>query len=135
MAITPGKLQTQSSAHALVIGPDTTPAKYLSRLLIYAVIALVYASAFTNLTYECVADCSARRQRQSHGNGRGAAAAPRRQSASGASFRRIAPLSRGLRSRDAKTLPPIIDGVVLSSALLIWWNFSLMRKYQVELQS
>src|ERR1035438_7874802 len=41
MAITPGKLQTQSSAHALVIRPDTTPAKYLSRLLIYAVIALV----------------------------------------------------------------------------------------------
>src|ERR1022692_691753 len=41
MAVTPGKLQTQSSAHALVIRPDTTPAKYLSRLLIYAVIALV----------------------------------------------------------------------------------------------
>src|ERR1035441_90647 len=40
MAITPGKLQTQSSAHALVIRPDTTPAKYLSRLLIYTVIAL-----------------------------------------------------------------------------------------------
>src|ERR1035441_3470569 len=41
MAITPGKLQTQSSAHALVIRPNTTPAKYLPRLLIYAVIALV----------------------------------------------------------------------------------------------
>src|ERR1039458_10731535 len=40
MAIAPGKLQTQSSAHALVIRPDTTPAKYLPRLLIYAVIAL-----------------------------------------------------------------------------------------------
>jgi hypothetical protein len=40
MAITPGKLQTQSSTHALVIRPDTVPAKYLSRLLIYAVIAL-----------------------------------------------------------------------------------------------
>src|ERR1035437_5707147 len=40
MAIAPGKLQTQSSAHALVIRPDTAPAKYLSRLLIYAVIAL-----------------------------------------------------------------------------------------------
>jgi hypothetical protein len=41
MAITPGKLQTQSSAHALVIRPDTAPAKYLPRLLIYAVITLV----------------------------------------------------------------------------------------------
>jgi hypothetical protein len=41
MAITPRKLQTQSSAHALVIRPDTTLAKYLPRLLIYAVIALV----------------------------------------------------------------------------------------------
>src|ERR1035437_869242 len=40
LAITPGKLQTQSSAHALVIRPHTTPAKYLPRLLIYAVIAL-----------------------------------------------------------------------------------------------
>jgi hypothetical protein len=40
MAITPGKLQTQSSAHALVIRPDTAPAKYLPRLLIYAVITL-----------------------------------------------------------------------------------------------
>ena len=42
MAIAPGKLQTQSSAHALVIRPDTAPAKYLPRLLIYAVIALAY---------------------------------------------------------------------------------------------
>src|ERR1035441_4131673 len=57
MAITPGKLQTQSSAHALVIGPDTTPSKYLSRLLIYAVIALaakgyseaVVGHCFTNI--------------------------------------------------------------------------------------
>ena len=40
MAIAPGKPQTQSSTHALVIRPDTAPAKYLSRLLIYAVIAL-----------------------------------------------------------------------------------------------
>jgi hypothetical protein len=40
MAITPGKLQTQSSAHALVISPNTTPAKYLCRLLIYAATAL-----------------------------------------------------------------------------------------------
>src|ERR1035438_7534720 len=48
MAITPGKLQTQSSAHALVIGPDTTPAKYLSRLLIYAVIALGTGEGYLN---------------------------------------------------------------------------------------
>jgi hypothetical protein len=41
MAITPGKLQTQSSAHALVIRQDTAHAKYLSILLICAVIALV----------------------------------------------------------------------------------------------
>jgi hypothetical protein len=44
MAITPGKLQTQSSAHASVIRPDTAPAKYLPRLLIYAVIALAVVS-------------------------------------------------------------------------------------------
>jgi hypothetical protein len=40
-AITPGKLKTQSSAHALVIEPDTALAKYLYRLLIYKVVALV----------------------------------------------------------------------------------------------
>src|ERR1035437_5916815 len=40
MAITPGKLQTQSSDHALVIRPHTAPANSLSRLLIYAVITL-----------------------------------------------------------------------------------------------
>jgi hypothetical protein len=40
LAITPGKLKTQSSAHALVIEPDTALAKYLYRLLIYKVVAL-----------------------------------------------------------------------------------------------
>src|ERR1035437_7853796 len=50
MAITPGKLQTQSSAHASVIRPDTAPAKYLPRLLIYAVIAL---AAFLNKLAQC----------------------------------------------------------------------------------
>jgi hypothetical protein len=40
MAIKPGKLQTQSSTHALVIGHGTTPAKYLFRLLIFAVVVL-----------------------------------------------------------------------------------------------
>ncbi len=44
MAITPGKLQTQSSAHALVIRPDTAPSKYLCRLLIYAVVTLATSS-------------------------------------------------------------------------------------------
>src|ERR1039458_9190778 len=40
MALAPGKLKTQSSAHALVISQDIALAKYLCRLLIYAVIAL-----------------------------------------------------------------------------------------------
>src|ERR1035441_2005318 len=47
MAITPRKLQTQSSAHTLVISPDTAPAKYLPRLLIYAVIALAVSASAT----------------------------------------------------------------------------------------
>ncbi len=49
LAITPGKLQTQSSAHALVIRPNTTPAKYLCRLLIYAVVALADITTRQNI--------------------------------------------------------------------------------------
>src|SRR5664280_128245 len=62
MAITPGKLQTQSSAHASVIRPDTTPAKYLPRLLIYAVIALVPPASVEPVRHPCFATrcaCSA----------------------------------------------------------------------------
>ena len=53
MAITAGKLQTQSSAHALVIRPDTAPAKYLPRLLIYAVIALATRGDWKSFSLSC----------------------------------------------------------------------------------